>query len=292
MQHWDGGETRRFFATVRAMRVFPILLALGACLLLAGCAALDHQPALKSSVPQNFVRSDIAESGFVLRSYRRLSDASAPLRLYIEGDGHAWVTRTHPSADPTPLHPLALALAAGDPSPNVAYLARPCQYNRDTSPRCSTEYWTDRRFSPEVVEAMNAVIDRLTQGMNNPRIELVGYSGGAAIAALIAARRQDVHSLRTVAGNLDPAAVNRYHGVSATVGSLDPLATAAGLRALPQVHFIGGRDAVVPARVAEDFSAAIGRCARVVTVAGATHEAGWLDRWVELLAQPMGCSGQ
>lgn len=94
---------------------------------------------------------------------------------------------------------MGLKLAALDASPNVVYLARPCQYV--WSPLCSDIYWTDRRFAVEVVEAMSAAIDRLI--LPGQKLHLVGYSGSGAVAVLVAARRPDVVSLRTIAGNLD-----------------------------------------------------------------------------------------
>jgi len=40
---------------------------------------------------------------------------SEVLRVYIEGDGHAWATARQPSTDPTPHENLVANLAANDP---------------------------------------------------------------------------------------------------------------------------------------------------------------------------------
>jgi pimeloyl-ACP methyl ester carboxylesterase len=157
------------------------------------------------------------------------------------------------SGDPTPARPLVLQMAASDPAGNVAYLARPGQYGAGFSPGCDALYWSDRRFSPEVVEAMNGAIDRLCAASRSRKIDLVGYSGGAAIAVLVAARRGDFTSLRTVAGNLDTEAVNRHHGVSPLAGSLNPIDEAGRLGRLPQRHFAGAKDTVIPPFVARSF---------------------------------------
>lgn len=46
------------------------------------------------------------------------------LRVYIEGDRHAWLSRTRLCADPTPHNPVALKLALADPAPGpLLYLA-------------------------------------------------------------------------------------------------------------------------------------------------------------------------
>ena len=61
---------------------------------------------------------------------------------------------------------------------------------------------------------MNEAIDFLIKKYQAGKIELVGYSGGGAVALLLAVRRHDIVSVRTVAGNLNPEAVNQYHKVS------------------------------------------------------------------------------
>ena len=75
-------------------------------------------------------------------------------------------------------------LAFGDDSPNVVYLARPCQYVEGTI--CSSYYWTVARFSSEVVEAEYEAIKKIVG--DNPVI-LIGFSGGAQIAGLVAVSR-------------------------------------------------------------------------------------------------------
>ncbi len=111
-------------------------------------------------------------------------------------------------------------------------------------------------------------------------IELIGYSGGAAIAVALAARRKDVTLMVTVAGNLDTEAVNRYHRDDAMPASLNPVSLSPQLAGLPQLHLVGARDKLIPASVATGFIAAGAlRCAEVESVAVAGHEAGWVDYW-------------
>ena len=104
---------------------------------LAGCAtglvrdtapALEDRHAAAARIAQtaDLEPSVLALSPFAIQSYRR--GAGEDVTIYIEGDGFAWVSRRQPSTNPTPVNPLALRLAATDPSPAVAYLARPCQY--------------------------------------------------------------------------------------------------------------------------------------------------------------------
>lgn len=270
---------------------------IGACAVaaaaLSGCASLDrdaHAQALAG--PAGLHRETVQGGAFVLTAFVRIARADAPVRIYIEGDGLAWLSRTEPSPDPTPVAATGLALAAADTSPNVVYLARPCQFTPMVrNPACNVAYWTGKRFAPEVVDAMNDAVGRIAARVPGQRLGLVGYSGGGAIAALIAARRHDVVSLRTVAGNLDVAYVNRIHGVSPMPASLNPIDEAARLSGVAQVHFSSAQDTVVPPEVAKRFAAAVGgRCVRTLVVNGVAHDGDWAARWPALLARTPACA--
>ena len=248
-----------------------------------------------------FRKTQVRTAPFLLTAYAKIQSPGQPVHIYIEGDGYAWVTRSRVSGDPTPRRPLALELAAGDPAPNVVYLARPCQYTpMEMNLSCEDEaYWTAKRFSEEVVSSMDQAADYFVLGppgqradVKSPGIHLIGYSGGGTVAALLAARRQDVKSLRTVAGNLDPAGFNEFHEVSPMEeGSLDPMEVAEKLRSLPQYHFSGTEDRIVPPILAENFAKRSGNasCVHVMEVNGADHVNGWTEAWPRLLALPVAC---
>ena len=144
-----------------------------------------------------------------------------------------------------------------------------------------------------MINSLNQAVDKFVKEAQSPGIQLIGYSGGGAVAVLIAARRQDVKSLRTVAGNLDPNGFNEYHETSPMAqGSLDPMEVAGKLSAIPQFHFVGTEDPVVPAFIAENFLEKSGRgsCVQVEKVEGADHVNGWTEAWPKLLELPLNCS--
>ncbi len=276
------------------------------CLLLAGSwLTIENTDAMGSIPPSERLKNaqQIADnqsmhgerlktSIFQLQAWTRFKHSGKPLRIYIEGDGFAWRSASKPSWDPTPYDPLPLMLSGLDDSPNVAYLARPCQYvgvNEDA--RCEERYWTEARFSEEVIVAMNEAMNKLEDLAKAQKIELVGYSGGAAVAFLVAARRSDVISLRTVAGNLDPEAVNRHHHVSPLTDSLDPLNVLEKIKGIPQLHFVGDKDKVVPMDITQHFVSLLGKraCAEIVVNSDATHSHGWKERWQEFLHCPLPC---
>ncbi|MFD2232262.1 alpha/beta hydrolase [Phaeospirillum tilakii] len=277
------------FHRARLARPLAALLLLGG---LAGCASLDRDANAEAiAAPAGLKRMLIRTDPFWLTTFARLSDPARPVTVYIEGDGLAWQSRSEPSRDPTPAEAQGLALAAADPGANVVYLARPCQFTaRARNPSCTPAYWTGRRFAPEVIGSIGQALDQIAAQAPGQKLHLVGYSGGGAVAVLAAARRQDVASLRTVAGNLDPAEVSRLHQVSPLDGSLDPLAAAGAVARIPQLHFNSATDRVIPPAIAERFVAATGpACARAVTVPGPSHDRGWTERWRGLLATEPVC---
>ena len=257
---------------------------------LAGCAVDPLQHADDIASQAGLQRQEIAAGPFVLTAYARLSTPGQPLMVYLEGDGRAWLGRTVVSPDPTPRQAVGLQLATRDPAANVLYLARPCQFTpMARNPQCQSRYWTDLRYAPEVIEAIDAALSSYVARLHPSRLDLVGYSGGGAVAVLVAARRHDVASLRTVAGNLDQVAVNAWHQVSPMPGSLNPIDVAAQVARLPQLHFSGADDSVVPTAIARGFVAQAAPCAALHVIPAMGHEGDWAALWPTLLQSPLPC---
>lgn len=267
-------------------------------LLLAACS---HVPApagralLANSLAheQGLVAESVNAGGFVLQSYLRIDPAvvrGAVLVVYIEGDGYAWVSRTQPSFDPTPVNPVALKMAAAHAGNNVAYLARPCQYLLGLNEGCTVTRWTSHRFSQEMVAVMGVGLDVLKTKTGARYLHLVGFSGGGAMAALLAARRDDVVGLATVAGNLDPVAWARLLHVSPLEGSLNPADDALRLASIPQMHLVGGSDRVVPLGVAESYRSAFADVSNISikVIDGFDHHCCWAEEWPQLQTQVFG----
>ncbi len=268
------------------------LLIPALCLAVAACGGVEaRREAARTFADKNGLdRVMVDTTTFRLTTRGHVREPGAPLRVYIEGDGHAWLNRHTPSPNPTPANPVGLYMAGAEPRPNVAYIARPCQYTplaRDD--RCRTAYWTARRMGPAVVRAIDGAIDRWKGRAGAGRITLHGYSGGGGIAAILAARRDDVAAVRTVAANLDTRRFTRHHDVTPMHGSLNPADTAAKASRVPQLHFVGGADTIIPPLIAESYRRRAGRsaCVRIVTVPGMDHHGAWAERWPRLLRRPL-----
>lgn len=283
-----------------AMSAWSLLLACcGLAVLMAGCAALPSaQDRLRLAddlaAGKGWHASLIATDSFDIISYGpkvapRFGqfDPQGTLTVYIEGDGFAWVTASTPSDDPTPRDPVALQMALAQPEGAAAYLARPCQYTLTgsaTARPCPRRYWTAARFAEHVVQAASQALDELKRRHGARRLVLVGYSGGGAVAALLAARRADVVALVTVAGNLDHQAWTRLHGVRPLDASLNPISEAGRLARLRQWHLVGEQDRVVPVELARSFVDRQGADAQasVIVVHGSGHACCWAQQWPSL----------
>lgn len=195
-------------------------------------------------------------------------DSSGSLNIVIEGDGFAWSTRRTPSWDPTPKDPIGLRWALGLGGQNTLYLARPCQYI--TGDLCDIPYWTDQRFDPKIIDSFQSALNQIKTQTGAQGFHLYGYSGGAYVALVLAAKREDIRAVTTAAGLLDPPAWTDYHGVT----PLQLPETTAALQArtahIPFVDYCGADDETVPCALTQAFAAHAPNH-RVVTIPNADH---------------------
>lgn len=230
----------------------------------------------------------ISTPDFVLATYTpKKIEKSTVLTIYIEGDGFAWRTASTISDNPTPINPLALKLAlAHPPHRGVAvYLARPCQYVSGSDWKmCSSSDWTSKRFSSAVIDASNQAVDQLKAKVGARELVLVGYSGGGAVAALLAAKRHDVTQLVTVAGNLDTDYWVHENKFKPLTGSLNPADQWAALASIPQMHFVGEDDTTVRPDVAEAYAKHFPANAQptIKVIPHFDHSCCWVQQWPTL----------
>lgn len=255
---------------------------MAAGLLLAGCAALQTWNERADTLARDAGFSPVPAGRFV-RAYAKAAPAgSGEITIYIEGDGARWRAADQPPGDPTPENPLALRLAIADPAAAVAYIGRPCQYlDDDTLAECDPALWIGGRFSEPAVAMVNQAVDAVARQAGARKLTLIGHSGGGAMAALVAARRRDVACLASVASPLDIRAWTEAIGVSPLRTSLNPTDQAGRLGAIPQTHFTGARDDVVPPASIARYLKAV-PAAREVRMEKFGHDCCWVEQWVQL----------
>ena len=257
---------------------------------LASCASHEARQKSANMVAEHsgFTPHVIKAGAFWLQTYQKVQNPRLPYTIYIEGDGFAFKNRWEISEDPTPKRSMVLELATHDYRSNIIYIARPCQYEAiNMDHYCNNSYWTTKRMSDEVVNSINVAIKTLT---HNQPVDIIGYSGGGGIAVLVAERNKQIRSIITIAGNLDHVAFNQYHKVRPMIVSLNPIDVATKVRNIPQVHYTGGEDKIVPAFIADKFvQTANSPCVRQAILPNVSHDSGWDKSWNYILSTPVTC---
>jgi pimeloyl-ACP methyl ester carboxylesterase len=217
-----------------------------------------------------------------LVTFARSTAALDPERLhvYLGGDGSPRRAARWSPPDPTPAEALALQLMVQDERPSL-YLGRPCYHA--VSP-CNPWYWTIGRYSKAVVDAMAEGLRVLMWERDNPELVLIGFSGGGALAMLLAERFREVRAVISVAGNLDVSAWTEHHDFARLTDSLDPALRPPLRDEVLQLHLRGARDRAVPPALTE---AAIARQPRAKSrvYADFDHHCCWEEAWPEVLAE-------
>ena len=171
---------------------------------------------------------------------------------------------------------------------NVIYLARPCQYvSREESPKCHSRYWSTARYAPAVIESYHDILNALRhQGVNE--FHLVGYSGGAPLALILAEQRNDILSVTTVAGNISLKTFSELHHVDYLTESLDPQTFINQLGNVRQQHYIGSEDVIVPISIAQAWQQTLSPTqqnhSKLISVPNVSHHSGWQIFWKKNIA--------
>lgn len=237
-------------------------------LLTCGCQSLK--------VPNEFSYKEVQTRYFNIATWQKISNPSDVYKIYIEGDGYAFNADGQPTQNPTPKGTLMRELAFGDKSPNVIYLARPCQYVK--SPICCQRHWTTARFAPEIINSEYEAIKQIAG--NNPVI-LIGFSGGAQIAGLVASAKNglNVKKIITIAGNLDHQTWTTFHKLPSLNESMNLADYQERFKQIPQIHYVGSEDKVIPPHLTRNF---IENATQIKIIKGATHNNGWEQIYPEI----------
>lgn len=216
-------------------------------------------------VPDFFVYREIKTQNYKLASWQKKLNSNTPIRIYIEGDGHAFNHIGMPTSDPTPRGTFLRQIAFNDPHENVVYLARPCQFVKDKN--CQQIDWTTGRFSKKVIDSMAQAVQKIAS--NHP-IVLIGYSGGGLVSGLIIDQHPELKVIKwiTLAGVLN-------HTKWTESLKLPPLKNSLDLKKMPNVeqhHYVGDKDEIVPFQLTQDITPK-----NITILSGATHTTGFDD---------------
>lgn len=263
------------FKNIRALRVFALVITL---LAFAGCQSAGMQKIASRYALQ---LETVTDSLPMRIMHRAPGHSTTTLRLYISGDGAPW-RGGQPASNPTATgRPLGMRLFLRDPAAH-GYIGRPCyHFTQALPPECTNALWTSHRYSGEVVIALSEQVERLAKLYGRSSIELVGHSGGGTLALLVAARVAAVKKVVTLSAVLDPPAWTAFHDLLPLTGSLSPLTIPRQSQA-EELHFMGGKDEVVPPALARDYRRRYPE-ASLRIIDEFDHHCCWASYWPALL---------
>lgn len=84
--------------------------------------------------------------------------------------------------------------------------------------------------------------------------------------------------------NLNHAAWTSYHGVTTLSGSLNPADFATRLQSVPQIHFVGEKDDIIPESIARDYRSKMTdpSLTKIAVIPGYDHHCCWVQAWPRL----------
>lgn len=260
---------------VLALPIFLVSLVISSCSIVGTSfkeealeLGFDETSVLGSSFRHTTYRNDVSVSGSILH-------------VYIGGDGTPWFQGRYVTRDPTPLNPVMLKLMRLDKAPSI-YLGRPCYHQQKMPKNCDASLWTNKRYSKTVIDSMVAALSNYLEEHEYEAVKLFGFSGGGALAMLMAPYVREVDVVVTLAGNLDTDAWALHHGYLPLSGSLNP----AKLPALPskirQIHLVGALDRNVPILINKPF---IDRQKNSLYITNTenNHHCCWEKDWLKVL---------
>ncbi|MBX2808681.1 MAG: alpha/beta hydrolase [Cellvibrionaceae bacterium] len=221
--------------------LFSAAMQLSYCV--SAVARLDKTARQSGLTPLIFSNNLIPLKGYI----NHLSSPLGTVYIYLEGDGKPW-ERYRPAQNPNTRQPTSLPLMLSTKR-DALYLFRPCYGWQVMPDRCEPSMWTSARYSQKVVDLLDGAINQHKAQYETKRYIIVGHSGGATLALLLASTRPDVSAVISVAGNLDHRAWTHYFNYLPLSASL----------ALPPRHtfpyqqqhwyLVGEADTVVPAAI-------------------------------------------
>lgn len=232
-------------------------------LLLTGCAYRN--------VLSDF-NHELAETDpYVISAWYKIKKPTEPLVVYIEGTEVSKTPNVQPITNPTPTSSFLREIAARDPRANVAYIARPCQYFQTEA--CSVADWTTGRFSQKILDSTDTAVKKFMKKAQTDKIILVSYADGAILAGLIAVRHpQQVVHFSTLAGMLNHQQWTEFHKKEPLTDSLNLADFRTLFLTIPQQHYVGGKDTIVPPVLTQAFMQSNDH---ITIIPDATHDSGY-----------------
>lgn len=276
---------RIFTILVKIRKVFcNTLFIIAGCFWLTGCATpSEHFSTVADEMGfyPLIVNTNLFVHQIYINHIAKKGLNKDTLHVYLDGDGTPWKHKRWIAQDPTSRNPMILELMAIDKQPAML-LGRPCYHGYSETPQCHYRFWTSHRYSQQVVDSMATALKILLKDHGYSRIALIGFSGGGALAVLIASEVPEVKTVVTLAANLDVDVWSRYHGYKPLQDSLNPADQALSLK-VKQIHIVGAEDKIVPPSVVESYLEKQNGFSTYMIYDNHDHFCCWSEQWEEIL---------
>jgi len=275
---WKNTFSRVFSKTPVIFSTLTLIVSISAC---SSPSASFHNAAIAEQFNVSYLNTDFFQHT-IYSNNAILKSTNKTLHIYLDGDGTPWLNRYRRAKDPTSRKKMILTLMNIDQAPAIL-LGRPCYYGQHTSLNCHPRYWTSHRYAPKIVQSMQQALSIwLTQHPQVQNITFIGYSGGGALAVLLAAHFKQIRQVVTVAANLDISQWTKQHTYTPLTGSLNPIMQAKLPANIKQVHIAGALDKNMPVAIIKNYAATKGP-AEVIIFDNQTH-CCWDKHWLAILA--------
>lgn len=250
--------------------------------ILASCASQQTQNFNQTAKDLNLSKLTISGKDFPMVYFiNGIKKNNEHLHVYLGGDGIPWLDVMTRSEDPTPTNSIVLQLMSQDDMPSL-YLGRPCYHGLSKTSSCNYYYWTDGRYSLKIIDNMHDAIKHMIDKYNVKKLTLIGFSGGGALATLLANKIPRTRTVVTIAGVLDTDEWTRFHHYSPLKGSDNPAEQPPLKRYIRQIHLVGDKDKNIPSSINSKF---LNKqySAEIVHYKDADHVCCWPEHWPNVL---------
>ena len=260
-----------------------LLLSLVICVFYNGCSTVPYEQQVAENNSANL--QTVSGDPFIHKVYVNEAAFSAQvndtkhrfLHVYIGGDGRPYANGKA-TQNPTPSNPLLLKLMAKDKQPSI-YIGRPCYFN-PSDIQCNQAWWTIRRYNEQIVDSLLSALSHYSSRYEY--ITLIGYSGGGALAMLMAEKLSKARLLVTIAGNLDIFEWTTHHEYTPLMDSVNPAELPPLRHNIIQIHYAGKDDKKIRAEWIKDVVDKQ-RQAEFHLIEGADHSCCWAKLWPDVL---------
>ncbi len=249
-------------------------------LFITGCSSASSSFTIKAS-QSGFKTTFMQGLNYKHTLYKNKKSSTDVLHVYLGGDGTPWFEGHYITRDPTPLKPIMLDLMKRDQSAAI-YLGRPCYHQQKMPANCDNSLWTSKRYSKTVVNSMAVALKRYISRYHISKVSLFGFSGGGALAMLLAPKIKEVNRVVTLAGNLDTDAWATAHGYTPLSGSLNPALQPPLPASIQQLHYLGEKDRNITVKLVKPVIERQ-KNARLIILKQADHHCCWVKPWDKFL---------